>query len=426
MGEINLQNIKSLLSQVLAISEEYEKEARKLGENYNVFNILGLSTREVRTHSAFIADLLNPEGLHGQGSIFLELFIEQLKIGFSFSKDELKSAKIEVERHIGTISDNCTEGGNIDIIIELGGKLIIIENKIYARDQECQLVRYYNYAINSYSKDNFILLYLTLDKQEASDFSTICINKDCREESEREEPIKDDLTKKEIKKLELNQDYFNITYHTTIKEWLKKCLKEIEEKPFLIETLKQYINLVKQLTGQTMNDKMNNKITNILISNSESIKTSFEIEENILTVKKELTKKVLFDIEKYFEKENYKFEVSENCVGFFKDTYFGIYKEGSNFLFGFGFDKAYWSDFYFGIYIRNQGESTKDAAVVNKLENIKKEYSTKYWPYNDYCENLIWDKHVFIKIAEGEFSKMLIEKIKKIKNIYENAIKSVN
>jgi len=51
-------------------------------------------------------------------------------------------------------------------------KLIIIENKIYAGDQEKQLQRYYDYALSKLNSDNnLFLLYLTPTGKTASDYS---------------------------------------------------------------------------------------------------------------------------------------------------------------------------------------------------------------------------------------------------------------
>lgn len=38
-----------------------------------------MTSDETRVHSAMIADLLNPEGLHQMGDIFLKLFIRKLE-----------------------------------------------------------------------------------------------------------------------------------------------------------------------------------------------------------------------------------------------------------------------------------------------------------------------------------------------------------
>lgn len=44
------------------------------GELFNTFSILKMETAENKTHSNFIAELLNPKGSHLKGSIFLERF----------------------------------------------------------------------------------------------------------------------------------------------------------------------------------------------------------------------------------------------------------------------------------------------------------------------------------------------------------------
>ena len=73
----DILELEKLLIQVSAISKKYENAAKLTGENFNIFDVLKLSTSEVRTHSAFLAELLNPEGSHGQGDIFLRLFTYQ-------------------------------------------------------------------------------------------------------------------------------------------------------------------------------------------------------------------------------------------------------------------------------------------------------------------------------------------------------------
>lgn len=71
-----------LLRQVSAISTKFNEIAKITGERFNIFRVLGVSTKEVKTHSAFIAELLNNKGSHGCGDKFLVCFIEQQKTKF--------------------------------------------------------------------------------------------------------------------------------------------------------------------------------------------------------------------------------------------------------------------------------------------------------------------------------------------------------
>src|SRR5690606_22434580 len=139
------------------------------GDNFNIFKTLGLSTSEVRLHSALLAELLNPKGSHGLEEKFLKLFIQKIVMNNEDTIDlaEIENATVVVEKWIGYIDVERSIGGYIDILIQLpNDRAIIIENKIYAGDQEGQLRRYHNFNKNA------IIVYLTLDGKEAVDHTT--------------------------------------------------------------------------------------------------------------------------------------------------------------------------------------------------------------------------------------------------------------
>lgn len=197
----------------------------KKGDFFNVFNVLGLSISET-THSAFIAELLNPHGSHGLGDFFLKKFltyahIENLQL-------DVRRACVQMERYIGEIDEDYNCGGRIDIIIEANNKAVIIENKIYAQDQYKQLIRYNDYAQKTYA--DYRLLYLTLGNGAASDVSTKCTHY----------------------QLLPHKDYYPITYSTHILEWLENCVEEMPQETVVNVIVTQYIDLLKQLTHQKM------------------------------------------------------------------------------------------------------------------------------------------------------------------------------
>lgn len=45
--------------------------------SYNLFSVLGIETKEVLI-CRVLADLLNPRGQHGMGSVYLELFLKEV------------------------------------------------------------------------------------------------------------------------------------------------------------------------------------------------------------------------------------------------------------------------------------------------------------------------------------------------------------
>ena len=113
-----LSRLIKQISEILLQEKTQQEERRKRGECFNIFEILGVQTSEVRLHSAIIAELLNPDGNHGLGDKFINAFIKDV-IGKQapFSIDTA-SAKVFAEYPIGTITDDYSEGGRIDLLIQ--------------------------------------------------------------------------------------------------------------------------------------------------------------------------------------------------------------------------------------------------------------------------------------------------------------------
>ncbi|MBK9039218.1 MAG: PD-(D/E)XK nuclease family protein [Bdellovibrionales bacterium] len=87
--------------------------------------------------SRFLAYLLSPLEQHKQGAKFLNAFLEQ--IGASKINDESQLAQVKV-RPEGLAE----ELGRMDIVITAPSLLVVIENKIDAKEQCRQMARYQN------------------------------------------------------------------------------------------------------------------------------------------------------------------------------------------------------------------------------------------------------------------------------------------
>ena len=227
--EINL--IENLLEKALIIKRKNADIEEYTGENFNIFNILNLNNKEL-IHSAFIGNLLNVQGNHGQKDLFLKLFIAEIKDLF-FENDqkilllnnfETLNSYVKIEEYLGLVNYESEEGGRADIVIKNNKHQLVIENKIYALDQPSQLIRYKKYYSNS------PILYLTLNGDIPSNNSQ--------------------------KDLINGNDFICISYKNNIINWIEKCIKEMANKPIIRETLNQYLTLIKQLTNQTTNNKM--------------------------------------------------------------------------------------------------------------------------------------------------------------------------
>ena len=239
-----MNNIEDLLSKIrhlVELDNKQKEEARKRGENYNIFSVLKMETAEMKTHSAFLASLLNPDGDHGMKDRFLKSFIT--KTNCDDLQLETINCTIEVESFTGD--------GRIDILIadKKESKAIIIENKIYAGDQDAQMKKYYVYATTKYKK-GFHLFYLTLDGHEPSSES--------------------------LKGLS-NDDFTCISYRNDILPWLEQCAKDAYNKPLVRETINQYISLIRKLAGMG-NNNFDNSLN--MLTSKEFIGTTLDIVEN--------------------------------------------------------------------------------------------------------------------------------------------------
>ena len=98
---------------------------------YNLFHVLEISAKEVLM-CRFLADILNPEGRHGYGSLFLK----------SFLRDVLKRSDINdtLLAHTDVTKEYVIDHDRrIDIVIQNARFQIPMEVKIYADEQEGQL-----------------------------------------------------------------------------------------------------------------------------------------------------------------------------------------------------------------------------------------------------------------------------------------------
>jgi hypothetical protein len=116
MDTNKLEQLLKEISKIVLKDKIQKEEKRKRGEYFNIFSVIGVQRKEVRLHSAFIAELLNPQGSHGLGDRFLVAFLENT-LGKKNYSIETKTANVVVEYVIGPISKDGKKGGRIDILL---------------------------------------------------------------------------------------------------------------------------------------------------------------------------------------------------------------------------------------------------------------------------------------------------------------------
>ena len=139
-----MQDISNFLSGYRAIADS-------LPPKFNVFHMLNHILLDEVTHTTFLAGLFYPDGIHGEGSLFLQSFLRIPLLGLETA--EISGEGWTVDLHKGA------KQGNPDPTIELGipdltiknnstKHIIMIENKIRSDDHKGQLQKYFQ-VLNS-------------------------------------------------------------------------------------------------------------------------------------------------------------------------------------------------------------------------------------------------------------------------------------
>ena len=244
---------ESKINNLLCLYEEYksikENQSRRGLNDFNIFTSLLKMTDEVRLHSRFLYALLDIYGDHGQGGLFLDLFLREC--GLSGLDINTSSCRIKKEHRY------------IDLYITDGIKHIIIENKIYAQDQDKQIQTYIEAIENEYKNDpeiheNIIVIYLSLDRLKPSSESL------------------GDFKYYGDKLIKNDKEYLfrSITYKNEILSWIRASRKQVGNITNLSVIIEQYEDVILKLYNKyegklmTLNDYINTRSDKIDVLNT--------------------------------------------------------------------------------------------------------------------------------------------------------------
>ena len=280
--ELDIQRFFQEVASICALGQAQQEERNRKGENYNLFSILSIERYELK-HSALIANLLDPKGSHGCGDAFLRAFFEIALKGTAYPFESSTPPDSCTEYYTGPIADDT--GGRIDILVKSSHYGLIIENKIYAGDQDKQLTRYDNYGKETFGADGYLLVYLTLYGCDASKESTA--TKSAEEVG-----------------------YLRLSYAEDILRWLEQCVRLADNKPLVRESLNQYIRTIKQLTYQDMNQEDIEKIIDLAVDHPEVVAT---LSSKLNAIAQRIRKKYIFaELKKYADQKGWLYDDNES------------------------------------------------------------------------------------------------------------------
>lgn len=140
--------LSTIYGQVSGLRHASEQFSEQLAPGFNVFRLLWPSEL---TLSNVLADLLSPQGSHGQKAAFLALFLKTFGLADSWAIPSEARVATEVATH---------GGRRIDIRIDFADGVLGIENKPWAADQKLQVADYIA-ELEAKHPQNRLLIYLS-------------------------------------------------------------------------------------------------------------------------------------------------------------------------------------------------------------------------------------------------------------------------
>lgn len=378
-----MEGIKNLLNQVDILVKKNNELLDKTGARFNIFQITGVNHLENK-HSAILAEFLNPRGTHGLKDRFLQSFLEL------FGTDEIKGKFNSNTARVYT--EYSMDKGRMDIVIEYSNtQAIIIENKIYAPDQDKQLNRYNAFAEEKYKKGNYQIIYLTLFGSDASEDSGEGV------------------------------DYQPISYAEDLINWLERCLEIAVRRPMVRGTINQYINHIKSLTNQSIDMELNKEIIGVMKSN---VNAAFEIANNFNNLKSKIVEEFFSDVVEKFNKK-----VNEKLIKGYKNMLYnqsgGVTFNVFNEYIRFEFTSSNFKNLAYGF---KRNEQDKIDTNFDQFLIEKDCFEDDTWWYYKIKTGLSFEDNDIKEIANGnskslsQFQECLgyLEELIKLKEEFDN------
>jgi len=390
--DILLQHVQDLLEVAKKLNKKAAEQNRVTGEKFNLIEILGVAYLEVSTHSSLLAELLNPKGCHGQGMAFLELFLKELSLEFIATEQ----VRVTTEHFIGTTTE--TTGGRIDILIEdpKNRWMLVIENKVYAKDQPNQMLRYNNFAKEFEKKGGkYSLVYLTRfggkpDSSEIRPNALLCIS------------------------------YLCISYKTHILKWISQCRERVDNVPLLRETLTIYLNTLMTLTDQNPNQRISQDLVKAVLKSRESFLSYTALTQAEAEIKQAIQERLSWEFIAIAKSMTMDYIPDKDWSA--TDSGFGFSSNAMKHLgvtAKFEFELKSFQNFYFGFRVEDNKEL--EIGYRNKLFTkfhcvFGEPSSTPKWPAWRYVEGPLrnWNNETIASIYFAEDAQELFPEVKQI------------
>lgn len=348
------------------VNEIYRKH---LALDFNPLDFVKWNENKV---SEIIAFFLDPHGSHGQGDLYLRMFIEYFELSFFYTDISKVSVLLE---------DNTDENRRVDIIVSYDNfkSVIGIENKIYpwTKDQPLQVHDYIRH-LESYCKTGkYHLLYLAPKGKVLSEGSA-------------GENFEEMLADGKLKLINYEDHLIDLVrrfaMHTD-NDRVRSFIKDFE--------LKLRTNYI----GDNMS--VENGIVEYILANEDNIKSAFSVMKNLNTVKSELQDEFYKQMEEVATELKIEFVTEHNhfLLPNFNKCYAKFNFEGGGLIYGLVKTPTFYNEF------------PHKMPLPEIARELKIQFVTSYWwPLYQYLyKNIEVKDEMWIAIQNGSLKKVIMD-----------------
>lgn len=250
-----MSSVERFFEQAKIAAEEQKKindrESRLNVPGFKLYDFMGQGENAISSH---IKNILDVNGKHGQGALYLKMFLRMILPEFSaeITEQDILKSRIELERRTSTADNEAARNRFIDIYIELDEfGVIAIENKPWAVDQENQLSDYAQYTQKDSAGRKWVLIFLS-----------------------NREPAEYSIKRVELERYQESGNYIKVGFGEIVK-WLDSCFDKTRQENvrFVLKGISQLID--EQVNGRV--EQESNQEVARLINSTEDIETAFAI-----------------------------------------------------------------------------------------------------------------------------------------------------
>jgi hypothetical protein len=382
-----------------AFAENYDYFAPKLAPRFNLFDFI--RPDEMRL-SEILATLLNPNGDHAQGDLFLKLFFSVIDIPLPVDWENIETG-CEI---LTSLIENSSR--RIDIEINFNNRFgLAIENKPWAPDQKGQLSDYARQMERKYGEDRWCLVYLSGNDSN---------------------PNGNSASSAQLQAWAEKNQYQQINFGQIVL-WLTQCEAQCQSDA-VRHFLRDFIGYCKR-TFLGESDVVDANLVKEFALKKENLELALVVGQQMVGIKEELLRKLISDLKTqsnvalpawdFRPDEDFNYWTRRKPLQFQKSSW-------TNYALAIRFDKTQCIGLYWGILRKNPKVRDLPEGTQKYLnDKLKKPGFINPWcswgcsfnsPYFDWFKNI----EPWIDIQSGEMAKMIVKEIAELAGIAADII----